>query len=195
MDKNTVTGIILIFLIFLGFSLYNNNRTGKLFEAETEYADSLYNAGNYDEAREAYIRALGYKPKDETAKARVIELNSKLGMGAAGQSSAAANAPADSSLLPGAAMAPAQADASPAGVFVPTVAEKNEFYIIENDLMVMTLSSRGGKVYSVKLKDYQRYDSLPVVLFNGDSTVFGYKFFTLDNKPVITDALTFTPLE
>jgi hypothetical protein len=34
MDRNTVTGIILIFLIFLGFSLYNNHRTGKFFEAE-----------------------------------------------------------------------------------------------------------------------------------------------------------------
>jgi len=195
MDKNTITGIILIFLIFLGFSLYNNNRTGKLFEAETEYADSLYNAGNYDEAREAYIRALGYRPKDETTKEKVIELNSKLGLGAAGQASAAAKTPADSSSLPGAAMAPAQADTAAAGAFAPAVAEENEFYTIENDLMVMTLSSRGGKVYSVKLKEYQRYDSLPVVLFNGDSTVFGYKFFTFDNKPVITDALTFSPLE
>jgi YidC/Oxa1 family membrane protein insertase len=195
MDKNTVTGIILIFVIFLGFSLYNNNRTGKFFEAETEYADSLYNAGNYDEAREAYIRALGYRPKDEATKGKVIELNSMLGLGGATRDSADVTVPPDSSSLPAAATGQTEADATAAGPFAPAVAEENEFYIIENDVMVMTLSSRGGKVYSVMLKDYQRYDSLPVVLFNGDSTVFGYKFFTLDNKPVITDALTFTPLE
>lgn len=195
MDKNTITGIILIFLIFLGFSLYNNNRTGKFFDAETEYADSLYNAGNYDEAREAYIRALGYRPKDEATKVKVIELNSMLGLGASAQDSTGAIAPADSSSLPKTGTVPGQADTFAAGSFVPAVAEENEFYIIENDLMVITLSSRGGKVYSVMLKDYQRYDSLPVVLFNGDSTVFGYKFFTLDNKPVITDVLTFSPLE
>ena len=84
MDKNTITGIVLIFLIFLGFSVYNNQRTGKVFEAETEYADSLYAAGNYDDAREAYIRALGYRPKDQTTMDRVIELNNKLGLGTAG---------------------------------------------------------------------------------------------------------------
>ena len=195
MDRNTVTGIILIFVIFLGFSLYNNHRTGKFFEAETEYADSLYNAGNYDEAREAYIRALGYRPKDEATKGKVIELNSMLGLGGAARESADVTAPPDSSSLTAAGREQAEADAAAAGAFATAVAEENEFYVIENDLMVMTLSARGGKVYSVKLKEYQRYDSLPVVLFNGDSTVFGYKFFTLDNKPVITDALTFTPLE
>jgi len=84
MDKNTITGIVLIFLIFLGFSFYNNQRTGKAFRAETEYADSLYTAGNYDDAREAYIRALGYKPKDQPTIDRVVELNNKLGLGSAG---------------------------------------------------------------------------------------------------------------
>jgi predicted negative regulator of RcsB-dependent stress response len=80
MDRNTVTGIILIFLIFLGFSLYNNHRTGKFFEAETEYADSLYAAGNYDEARESYIRALNFKPKDQPTINKVKELNTRLGL-------------------------------------------------------------------------------------------------------------------
>jgi predicted negative regulator of RcsB-dependent stress response len=65
MDRNTVTGIILIFLIFLGFSIYNNQRMSKFFGAEKEYADSLYAAGNYEKAREAYIRELNYKPKDK----------------------------------------------------------------------------------------------------------------------------------
>ena len=71
----------------------------------------------------------------------------------------------------------------------------NEFYVIENDLMVITVSSRGGKAYSVRLKDYKTYDGRPVVLFDGDSTVFGYNFFTVDNKPIKTDELYFRPLE
>ena len=93
MDKNTVTGIVLIFLIFLGFSLFNNNRTGKYFQAETEQADSLYAAGNYDQAREAYIRALGYRPKDQGTKEKVIELNSRLGLNAPLQEAAGAAIP------------------------------------------------------------------------------------------------------
>jgi tetratricopeptide (TPR) repeat protein len=85
MDRNTVTGIILIFLIFLGFSVYNNQRMGKFFVAEKEYADSLYAAGNYEKARESYIRALNYKPKDQLTIDRVSELNRQLGLGNAQQ--------------------------------------------------------------------------------------------------------------
>ena len=32
MDRNTITGLILIFLVFIGFSIYNNNRLNKGFE-------------------------------------------------------------------------------------------------------------------------------------------------------------------
>ena len=66
-------------------------------------------------------------------------------------------------------------------------------YTIENDLIIMTVSSRGGEPYSARLKEYKTHDSLPVVLFNGDSTVFGYKFFTVDNKPIKTNELYFKP--
>jgi hypothetical protein len=34
------------------------------------------------------------------------------------------------------------------------------------------------------LKNYTTHDGRPVVLFDGDSTVFGFKFFTVDNKPI-----------
>ena len=93
MDRNTVTGIILIFLIFMGFSLYNNHRMGKFFEAEKEYADSLYTAGNYDQAREAYIRALNYKPKDQPTIQKLTDLNKQLGLGSVQQPDSAALTP------------------------------------------------------------------------------------------------------
>ncbi len=99
MDRNTITGIILIFLIFLGFSLYNNHRTGKFFEAETEYADSLYAAGNYDQARESYIRALNFKPKDQPTMNKVIELNTRLVIGPETSQIQAATTVADTSAV------------------------------------------------------------------------------------------------
>ncbi len=193
MDKNTITGIVLIFLIFLGFSVYNNHRTGKVFEAETEYADSLYAAGNYDDAREAYIRALGYRPKDQPTMDRVVELNNRLGLVQPAQQTAPATVPSDSAAVTAAASSSAPADSAAYGIFSQNATGENEFFIMENDLLVMTISARGGKPYSVRLKEYQTHDSLPVVLFNGDSTVFGYKFFTADNKPIKTDELYFSP--
>jgi YidC/Oxa1 family membrane protein insertase len=195
MDKNTITGIVLIFLIFLGFSLYNNHRTGKFFKAETEYADSLYNAGNYDEAREAYIKALGYRPKDQTTINRVTELNSKLGLNEQEQEQKPEAAlPASDSISSKVPPRARTADSVAYGAFSASSFGENEFYTIENDLLKLTVSARGGRPYSVMLKNYRTYDSLPVVLFNGDSTVFGYKFFTLDNKAVETDDLYFTPV-
>lgn len=194
MDRNTITGIILIFLIFLGFSLYNNQRTGKFFNAETELADSLYATGNYDQAREAYIRALNYRPKDQPTRNKVIELNSKLGLSPEAQQPAAVTTPSDSLTAPLAGRPAAVADSNAYGVFTSRVTGADEFYTLENDLIEMKIAARGGKVYSVRLKKYKTHDGRPVILFDGDSTVFGYKFFTVDNKPVRTDELYFTPV-
>jgi len=197
MDRNTITGIILIFLIFLGFSFYNNHRMGKFFGAEKEYADSLYAAGNYDQAREAYIKALNYKPKDQPTIQKVTELNQRLGLGNAKQqpeTSATAAGVVDTTASSRGATAGPVTDSTAFGVFSSKVKGKDEFYTIENDLMVMKISARGGKPYSVMLKKYKTHDGLPVVLFNGDSTVFGYNFFTTDNKPIRTDVLYFTPV-
>jgi len=196
MDKNTITGIVLIFLIFLGFSFYNNQRTGKAFQAETEYADSLYTAGNYDDAREAYIRALGYKPKDQPTIDRVVELNNRLGLGQPAPESVPASVAPDTSATTSSAAATTAivTDSTALGIFASSTSGENEFFTMENDLIVMIFSSRGGKPYSVMLKEYNTHDGRPVVLFNGDSTVFGYKFFTADNKPIKTDELYFSPV-
>ncbi len=194
MDKNTITGIILIFLIFLGFSFYNNHRTGKFFEAEKEYADSLYATGNYDEARDSYIRALNFRPKDQPTIDRVTELNRQLGLTPV-QQQAATDLTSDTvAPVPGARQ-PATADSTAFGVFSARATGEEEYYTIENDLMVMKVSARGGKPYSVLLKNYNTHDGRPVVLFDGDSTVFGFNFFTIDNKAIRTDELYFTPVD
>lgn len=194
MDRNTVTGIILIFLIFLGFSLYNNHRTGKFFEAETEYADSLYAAGNYDEARESYIRALNFKPKDQPTINKVMELNTKLGLGTDMPQIQAATTAPDTASAASAVKPAVVADSNAYGVFSARVTGEDGFFTLENDLIVMKVSARGGRAYSVMLKNYTTHDGRPVVLFDGDSTVFGFKFFTVDNKPIKTDELYFVPV-
>ncbi|MDZ7634957.1 MAG: membrane protein insertase YidC [Bacteroidales bacterium] len=89
----------------------------------------------------------------------------------------------------------APADSAAYGIFAPNATGENEFFIMENDLLVMTISARGGKPYSVMLKKYDTHDGQPLVLFDGDSTVFGYKFFTADNKPIKTDELYFRPAD
>ena len=53
---------------------------------------------------------------------------------------------------------------------------------------------KGGRVYSVRLKDYKTFDAKPLILFSGDSTVFGFNFFTADNRAVQTNNLFFKPV-
>jgi YidC/Oxa1 family membrane protein insertase len=63
------------------------------------------------------------------------------------------------------------------GEFGATVSGENEFYTLENDLLELKISTKGGRPYSVKLKDYTTYDSMPLLLFNGDSTIFNLNFY------------------
>lgn len=53
-----------------------------------------------------------------------------------------------------------------------TVPEK--FFSIENKDIRVLLTNKGGKIASVILKNYRRYDSTELVLFTGDKTEFGY---------------------
>ncbi len=60
--------------------------------------------------------------------------------------------------------------------------------------MILRLSTIGGRVYSVQLKNYKTWDGRPLILFNGDSTEFGFRFFTADNRLINTNDLYFSPL-
>lgn len=78
------------------------------------------------------------------------------------------------------------------GEFAASATGENRFYILENDLIKLTVSSKGGRPYAVELKKYKTFGKKPVVLFSGDSTQFGLNFFN-QNRPVSTNALFFQP--
>ncbi len=74
------------------------------------------------------------------------------------------------------------------GVFVHSSQGDEEFITVENEVMKMRFTTKGGRVYSVELKDYRTYDtSQPVILFDSDSTRFGYIFNSI--YPVLLDTI------
>jgi len=79
MDRNTITGLILIFLVFIGFSLYNNRQFNKGYEQAAELAESYYAKGEFENARAEYVNALRYKPNHPDAIEKIRELNIMLG--------------------------------------------------------------------------------------------------------------------
>ncbi len=78
------------------------------------------------------------------------------------------------------------------GDFVAGAVGTKEDIVLENEKLKLTFSTLGGRPYTVRLKEYQTHDSLPVNLFDGDSTIFALQFFA-DNRGINTGELYFTP--
>ena len=69
-----------------------------------------------------------------------------------------------------------------AGYFIDSTVSHEDFLTLENDVMKVTLSNKGGKVHSVELKKYKTFDGKPMVLFEESSNKFEYVFFTGTNQ-------------
>ena len=78
------------------------------------------------------------------------------------------------------------------GDFATSATGTEEKVVLENDQMELTFSTLGGRPYTARLKDYQTHDSLPLYLFDGDSTIFALQFFA-DNRGINTGELYFQP--
>ena len=78
------------------------------------------------------------------------------------------------------------------GVFATGLEGDDKRLVMENKLIKLELSTLGGRPYTATLKKYQTHDSLPVVLFDGDSSRFDLQFFA-DNRRINTSELYFVP--
>tara|TARA_Y100000589_G_scaffold70913_1_gene63227 strand:+ start:4981 stop:6735 length:1755 start_codon:yes stop_codon:yes gene_type:complete len=74
--------------------------------------------------------------------------------------------------------------------------EKNtetQIKVLENEKIKISISSLGGKISSVILKEFTTHDSLPLDLFVADSSKFNLQFFS--NELVNTSDLNFIAIE
>ncbi|MBS0010877.1 MAG: membrane protein insertase YidC [Bacteroidales bacterium] len=197
MDRNTISGLVLIFLVFIGFSFYNSNKLKKSYESAVSVADSLYREGDLEEARLQYLKALEFKPGTPEAVNRLKEINRIIQ-----PDTLARQESPDQEQLP----EPPEKESSERNIPEPEIREQasgpfseayrgeQEFYVLSNDKLELTIASRGGRIYSALLREYNTHDQKPLILFDGDSTVFGFKFFTRDNKRIETNTLYFKPV-
>jgi YidC/Oxa1 family membrane protein insertase len=163
MDRNTLIGILLIAVILIGYALINKPSRERLEEAQ-RIRDSLANVQQVeaDSLSRPVTGEQEQVQEEETVKDKVD----------------------DSEQI--------QVSLDDFGDFAGAAMGEKEMIVLENDLIRLTLSTKGGKPYSVLLKNYQTWDSLPLILFNGDSTVFGLNFFA-NNRSINTNELYFTP--
>ena len=62
------------------------------------------------------------------------------------------------------------------GIFANTATGSEQESILENDKLKITFSNKGGRITSVILKEFQTHDSLPLQLFDRDSSRFNLQF-------------------
>jgi YidC/Oxa1 family membrane protein insertase len=62
---------------------------------------------------------------------------------------------------------------------------------LENKDIRVKLSTRGGRIYNVELKNFKTFDKKPLILFDGNSNQFGFRF-TAGNTVVNTNDRYFT---
>ncbi|MDB5017712.1 MAG: rane protein insertase YidC [Mucilaginibacter sp.] len=76
--------------------------------------------------------------------------------------------------------------------FGATTVGAEKLITLENKDLLVKLSTHGGKVYSVELKNFKTFDKKPLILFDGSRNHFGLTF-TAGNNSINTDKLYFTP--
>jgi len=64
---------------------------------------------------------------------------------------------------------------------------------IENDLLKITISNKGGQISEVELKNFKTYDQKPLYLIKDQNASFNINFGTNDNRILNTKDLFFEP--
>ncbi len=65
--------------------------------------------------------------------------------------------------------------------------------VLENDVVQLTISNKGGQIVEAKMKNFVTYDSVPVYLVKDGNASFGLNFSTADNRVLNTKDLYFEP--
>ncbi len=177
-DKNTVIGIAVIFVLIIGYSIFN-----KPSEAEIEVAKKRQDSLALIEKEQILAEAERILKEDSIKNLSAVTLaidSSQFLIENSNIIDTAALNLADSTLLN-----------DKYGYFADAGKGTQEFYILENNKVKLTISSKGGRLYSIELKEYKTYYGEPLILFDGDSTEFGISFFS-QNRTIVSGDMYFT---
>jgi YidC/Oxa1 family membrane protein insertase len=164
MDRNSLLGLVLIGAILIGYS-YLTSPTSEQLAAQQKTQDSL---------------ALVEKNKKAVVATKTAVVK------AADTNAVVADTLTDSLAT--------QELSNKYGVFANAAKEDTSVYTLENKLIKVKFSSKGGKVKSVELKNYKNWEGKPVTLFEGDSSEIALNFFA-NNRSISTRDLFFAGIK
>lgn len=163
MDRNSIIGLVLIGILFIGYSLFTQPSAEEIRQQKA-YADSV--AAVEAQAQESAALAATAAPGIDTT--------------------AAVN---DSALTLSDSAIVAQQVAQ-WGDFAASAQGEDKLITLENNKIRLQLSTKGGRIKSAQLKDYKTWDGKPVELLSSDSSVFNLSFSS-GNRIINTSDLYF----
>ena len=167
MDKNSVIGLVIIGGILMGW-MYFSRPSAEQLAIQKRMQDSTL----------AYVKA-------QEALATTPKTNKSTNTAGSGISTDSIVNLSDS--------AKSVLKKSVYGDFADASSGDNKTIVLENEVMKVNVSPKGGRISSVELKKYKTYDGKPLILFNADSSTQKLTFATY-NKSFATDSLYFTPV-
>jgi YidC/Oxa1 family membrane protein insertase len=179
MDKNQVIGFLLIGALLLGYMFYMQPSDEEIAKQKAKYdsvmalkADSARMALAAQDTVSASITSNSNDPvvnNTPIANGNTTSLNTN--------SDSIQNAKLDRLY----------------GEFAVSATPIEEYYTIENEHLRLKIASKGGRMVSAELKQYQTYDSLPLYLFDEDSSQFNVSFYYDGRTAIRTEELYFKP--
>lgn len=162
MDKNSIIGLVLIGLIIIGYSIYTQPGQEEIL-AQRAYRDSI-----------ARVDAM---KRESAATAAAAAMEKVTPVADTGSVSDSLVAERSKELL---------------GDFSSAAAGTEEFFTLENNLIRVIVSSKGGRIKSAELKNYKTWDNKPLYLLNSDSSIFNISL-SAQNRIINTNNLFFQP--
>lgn len=161
MDKKSIIGFVLIGLILFGYSWYQGEQSRKASEAYWAEQRALFVADSIDRAEhpEKYLHEVAEQIDDEQKRAEAI-----------------AAITAQNQLRFEEQLAKNFGEE-----LVGAMHGEEQFYTLENEVLTMTISSLGGKISDVSLKEYRKYakdgNGPQVKMFDPESVKFDLGFY------------------
>ena len=151
MDKNQIIGIVLIFAMLIAYGIYTAPSEEQKIATEQEQ-DSIKRV-----RAEQSLSNAKQKVQDSIEKAKRIETENNV----------------DNSVPDSAKLVNLKNDY---GVFANSVNGTEEFITLENKNIKIKFSTKGAYPYFAQLKEFQTYDSLPLILFEKGENQFDLSF-------------------
>ena len=163
MDRNTIIGFVLIALVLIGYSIWTAPSDEQI-AAQRRYNDSIALV-----QKNRAADSLGMLQQAQAGKTLSDTLTAL--------TDSAKNAALQEQY----------------GAFSAAVNGTEKKFTVENDLLRLTISNKGGKIVQVQLKNYTTWDKKPLLLYDADSSAFGLNFFA-ENRQISTNNLFFEPV-